>query len=383
METFSEIERIITEIPDKTPTVIYFGVGSHFCGYNFISDRHYDVKAVKSEYWNNNLNQQYPIFLSRIREQNRNIKIVVILIDPEFREVPYMINDANSYLNGTFERVSDNNYYSRRYDVDVYYYREYITWDSTTYREGYNITEFMCKYIDIVSRKNTVLTYHEYVGRDVYDFRKILRNKCFTYDDRKICIDITNGRNLACYIDLSELENIPIIRVDGYNKISYINPDEITLEEQKYYIKRMREIEDVNRDEYIVGRQIEGIMKTRMREIKDYVIPFYRIMSMEEINEDMGKYYLRKINEMLMKEENELVYNLNYFTDMYIKTKSEEDKKDLMDNIMTMMKLIIKKYNYVYGFTIEKNIDDMIEEMKRVDKYKMSEIFMNFYKKYF
>jgi len=383
MESFSEIERVINEIPDKYPTVIYFGIGSHFCGYNFESSDKYDVRAVKSENWNHNLNQQYPVFLNRIKEMNRKIKIVIFLIDPAFKDVsyPYMINDENSYLKNTFVRVSANNFYSERYDVDVYYYSDFITWDSTTYREGYNITDFMCKYIDIISNKNAILTYHEFVGRDVYDFRKILRNKCFNYDDRKICVDITNGRNLSCFIDLSEPENIPIIKLDIYNKLIYINPEEITSEEKRIYMIKGKEENNIFSDEHIIYKQLESIMKTRLREIKEYVLPLYRLINME-LNVDMIKYYLKKVNEFMFKESSEMMYNINYYVDIYIKFQKEEDKKDLEDNIITMLRFIILKYNFICSFTTEKNINDMIEEMKVSDKYKMTDLYYNFFKKY-
>jgi hypothetical protein len=383
METLSEIERIIDEIPDKYPTIIYMGVGTHFCGYNFRSCERYSIEAKKSEEWDYNLNQQYPVFIDRIKQMNRNIKIKIILIDPAFKEVrePYIIRDENSYLKGTFRRISENNYYSERYDVDVYYYSEYITWDSTTYREGYNITDYMCKYIDMITKKNAILTYHEYVGRDVYEFRKILRNKCYNYDDNKICIDITNGRNLACYIDLSEVENIPIIKLDKYNKLRYINPDEITIEEKKYYVNKGKDENDKNSDEYIMYKQIESIIKCRLKEIKDYVVPLKRLVKME-INEEMIRYYLRKVNELMLKESSEMMYNINYYIDIYIKFKKEEDREALEENIMMLIKTIITKYNYIWTITTEKNINEMMEEMKKADKYKMTEIYNNFYKKY-
>ena len=64
------------------------------------------------------------------------------------------------------------------------------------------------------------------------------------------------------------------------------------------------------------------------------------------------------------------------------KAKLKQDKKELKDNIITMIRFIILKYNFICSFTTEKNINDMIEEMKVSDKYKMTDLYYNFFKKY-
>ena len=187
MEMMEEIEGVISGIDDKKPMIVYIGVGSNFTGYSGNMER--------VEEWEEELDQQYPIFISEMKRRNKEVGVKIILIDPGMEEVPYIIRNRRTYLYNTFERVGENRYYSTEYDVEVYIYREMITWDNSisVYREGYDMTERLSKMVEMMERKNGVLIYHEYVGRNVIELRRIIKMKIGRYDEGKVCIDITMG----------------------------------------------------------------------------------------------------------------------------------------------------------------------------------------------
>jgi hypothetical protein len=212
--------RTLFENTDKTrPCIIYMGVGAH-CN---------DFKG-----WNYSTNQQLPAFLHDWKLNNPTIPVKIILFDQATTGDPYIIANKDSFFADSFIRDKRyNNVYNSEFDIQVYSFDMNVNWinDNFNMEGNYDITELICSIVKSVSESNHLFFFHEFTGRNPeileYGIQKLIN-----YDERRVCIDISRGRNLSCCVDFSEPENYPLIKLDG-QYISWINPKLISLKKQR------------------------------------------------------------------------------------------------------------------------------------------------------
>lgn len=235
----SNINNFLTTNPK---TILYFGIGSY----------HY---KTNSETWNYENNQQFPPFLHDFKLKDDETKILIILIDPQFEKdpEPHIVQSTNTFLvnswinqeqNDDLEKKNNSklNIYNSSLGIKVITIGECVNWysdDLNDFNDYENfITELCIKISDKKSNLNTILFYHEFIGTNVILFENKIKKKMsmyetITFDESKICIDITRGAHMSCYFNLSNPEFYPIILIDYKNNIiKYANPQLLSNEEK-------------------------------------------------------------------------------------------------------------------------------------------------------
>ena len=222
-----ELIKILFENTKKTyPCIIYMGIGTHCNDYAG---------------WNQSTNQQFPAFLHDWKINNPNILIKIILFDQATKSDPYIITDSSSFFADSFvknERYS--NVYKSDFGIEVYSFPINVNWFNNEFNINgyYDITKLLVSIISSVSESesNNLFFFHEFSGRNPeileYEIKKII-----DFDENKICIDISRGRDLSCCVNFSEPENYPLIDLK-LQSISWINPKFIELSKQQELIKK-------------------------------------------------------------------------------------------------------------------------------------------------
>jgi hypothetical protein len=218
---------LFSNIDEKMPCVIYMGIGTH-CN----DPLRWDVPQ------NRCLNQQFPCFLHDWKISNLDVPIKIILFDAETKSKPYIVTDRSSFCNGSF--VQDDkfsNVYNSEFGIQVYSFPTNVKWKNDRYNlnGSYDITELLLKIVQKVSACNYLFFFHEFTGRNPQDL-EIEIKKMFDYDDQKICIDISRGRDLSCCVNFYEPENYPLIEKDEINLIKWLNPKNISFDKKRLLI---------------------------------------------------------------------------------------------------------------------------------------------------
>jgi hypothetical protein len=213
---------------DKTqPCIIYMGVGTH-CN---------DFKG-----WNCSNNQQLPAFLHDWKLNNPTIPVKIILFDQATTGIPYIIANKSSFFADSFVRdMRYNNVYNSEYGLQVYSFAMNVDWinNKLDTKDNYDITELIISIVESVSKSNHLFFFHDFTGRNptILEYGiKLLTD----FDESRVCIDISRGRDLSYSIDFSEPENYPLIKLDG-QYISWINPKWISLKKQQQLIEKFED----------------------------------------------------------------------------------------------------------------------------------------------
>lgn len=213
------------EDTDKTkPCIIYMGVGTH---------------CNDQDTWNYNTNQQLPAFLHDWKINNPTIPVKIILFDQATITDPYIITDTSLFFTDSF--VKDTRYcnvYKSEFGIQVYSFALNVNWfnDNFNLKENYDITELIISIIKSVSESNHLFFFHEFTGRNP-EFLEYEIKKLIDFNEHKVCIDISRGKDLSCCVDFSEPENYPLIKLNQ-ESISWINAKFISLEKQEELIKK-------------------------------------------------------------------------------------------------------------------------------------------------
>lgn len=264
--------KTLFEDRDKThPCIIYMGVGTHYNNFKG---------------WNYSNNQQFPAFLHDWKLNNSTIPVKIILFDQATTGIPYIITNKDSFFADSFvEDKRYSNVYNSEFGIQVYSFALNVNWiNNDLNMEGnYDITELICSIVKYVSESNHLFFFHEFTGRNPemleYEIQKMI-----DYDESRVCIDISRGRDLSCCVDFSEPENYPLIKLED-KYISWVNPKSISLKKQRqltekfadksitklecpYYNSDMfdyyffRHIVNNNRCIYNICKQIIYVMRT-------------------------------------------------------------------------------------------------------------------------
>lgn len=215
---------LLFEDIDKTnPCIIYMGVGTH----------------CNVPLWNYELNQQMPIFLHDWKINNSDIPIKIILFDGFTKDDPYIVNDTNAYYSESFFKDPKySNVYKSEFGIQVYNFPLNVKWINDKYNMAgeYDITELVANIVKRVSDSNHIFFFHEFTGRNPENLEYVIKQMT-NYDENKVCIDISRGRDLSCCVNFSEPENYPLISQRG-KLISWLNPKLIPFEKRKLLIDK-------------------------------------------------------------------------------------------------------------------------------------------------
>jgi hypothetical protein len=168
-----------------------------------------------------------------------DIPIKIILFDQAEKSDPYIITDPSSFFAGSFltnERYS--NVYKSEFGIEVYSFPMNVNWFNDSFnKEGYyDITGLIIDIVKNVSDTNYLFFFHEFTGRNPENLEHEIK-KLIIFDENKVCIDITRGRDLSCCVNFSEPENYPLIDLNNKN-ISWINTKFIKLDKRQELIDK-------------------------------------------------------------------------------------------------------------------------------------------------
>ncbi len=402
---------IIKFINSLNSSVIYFGVGTHF----------YDEANISE--WEDNNNQQFPLFLNDFKSKYFDIPILIILIDPSFKKEPYLVSKCKNFLHGSWNISNKySNLFLSELGVSVVRISKHICWGFEK-ENCYNIENLLIKLSIYISQPqiNSLLFYHEFIGTNTIKLEKIILQKSFEQINlNKVCIDITRGSDTSCYFNLSNPNFYPVIVFDD-NKLKYKNPNLIDLFEKKNILSKYilftkgfysesnisynTGISKFNKnilfdkpDEMILCFQIINQDNLNICFLIDFIIPLIRqFYSNGEHNQYIIKNGIKNLNYFIghidlfeyknfNKNYVELLENLNLIEILNNNRTNLEENPELKNKCLYNLYLILKNIvNFIfikYDFKInEFIINNFIDKLKDTDdKYNIMFIFNDFIK---
>ena len=218
------IALLFSDIDKTKPCIVYMGVGTH---------------CNVSPLWNHELNQQMPIFLHDWKINNSDIPVKIILFDGLANSDPYIVTDTNAYYSDSFIKSPKySNVYTSDFGLQVYSFALNVKWVNDKFNMGgsYDVTNLVGNIIKKVSDSNFLFFFHEFTGRNP-EMLEYQMKQMIDYDETKICIDISRGRDLSCCVNFLEPENYPLI-VQNEKIISWLNPKLVSFEKRQLLINK-------------------------------------------------------------------------------------------------------------------------------------------------
>lgn len=304
-----DIPRLLSTSLSRSPTIIYFGVGSEF--YPRLEDRintnHQEVTP-----WSPSKNQQFPLFLQNFKCKNSGVKLLIILIDPLISERPFIVQETFSWYSGSFENVSGftNLFDSTEFGISVCTIKNYVDFDKIN-DNVYSVINMLTDCANLVLENNALMFYHDYSGIDPsIASRAVSKNFQHLPSDlykSKICIDISNGQEGDCSPSLDMPRLYPIILID--HELIYKNPKNMTTEEKRRIFNKFREN---NKNEILtdVDDQSDTSNSSNISNTSNTSnISKYKINLFDEIDIDLLLYIqLKSLNELEIKSVNNSVF---------------------------------------------------------------------------
>lgn len=182
--------------------------------------------------WSIEDDQQYPIFVRRVKEERPDLNINLILIDPDFTSVNPPLCTKSPHMK--MDKIYTNVYHTID-NINVYVFGEsiqyipqfvYFTSDS-----GRDITSFLMRMNVLCNRNDAVLIVHDFSGLEIDVLALYFDN---FVNKKHIMYDVSCRSGVACMIDF---DNIYCqIRAQG-NNIEIMNPFAIEYDDiiNKYY----------------------------------------------------------------------------------------------------------------------------------------------------
>ena len=365
---------LFSDIETDSPCIIYMGIGTHYMN-------HID--------WEYKLNQQLPAFLHDFKINYPSIPIKIILFDKE-TTIPYIITDKKLFFSESFTQDDIfNNVYKSDFGIQVYTFLLFVNWINNDYdMDGtYDITSLLLHIIKKVNESNYLFFFHEYTGRNPqvleYEIKKIIN-----YNDSKICIDISRGRDLSCCVNFLEPENYPLIEFKD-KMLTWINPKNIPYEQNlEFYTKFIdKEIKiscPYNSEfmfEFFLFKQLMNKNKLIYTFLKNLVYLFRNLYNRESEFTFYEEKTIKKLSLLTFKVYNfqefyiEILENVakikdsNQETHFYFKIKILENLKNILKIIFKSLKTTIKNDDFETLFLMFDTLED---------KYKLINIFNDF-----
>lgn len=422
------------------PSIIYFSIGS-YC----YSIKYNEKLKTNKKHWSKGENQQFPPFLFDFKLKNLDIPILIILIDPTFNdESPYVVSSSDNFLEKSWSTSHKfSNLYLSSFGLNVIKISDKILWGdmyNNSSQINFDFENLIVEICELISKptNNTLMFYHEFTGSNVILLEHLIKKKASEFDFNKICIDITRGSNMSCYFNLLNPEFYPVIILDEFNKIKYINPDMLTNENKTNIIKQYKKITDDFKDfkdfnnilqvcdflfqtqhQIILCLQIINSDKIILNYILNGILPiiryFYVCNEKKIINLKMwgihhlislqnnirAKYSVEYLDNRFMSSclntlnnvfdniklissinQNELSDNLNELPN---NPDHDENinflKNEIISNLFIVMKEVLTDIVIKYEINILE-VEKLINELKEIkDKYHMIDIYKKFISK--
>jgi hypothetical protein len=321
------------------PCIIYVGVGT-FAG--LITDTNNGRILENQNY------HQFPPTLQDIYKKNKDMHLIIVLIDPLQEDPIYMATDnnliKNLFDNNPWHCIQDKNlelYINDR--ISVYTFRKNVYTQASNYHntEGLSdITEDLRELNTFSIQNDITFIYHDFTGRDTYKDLNVYFKDLNTEHCDQIIYGIGNGFFTGCYFDMSdkkshlatiiEYKKKKVIKVfnlkhiiNQYN-LKYQNINNFPID---MYFSLVLEKYGFEQSEQIYG-QIEKMLEDFKYNFKNYSI--YLLRKVKEFNE--------RLSEGIPEQEDDNFCNsYYYFNNMpkYVKTIIEELYKTKDINIFT------------------------------------------------
>jgi hypothetical protein len=176
--------------------------------------------------------QQYPPFLQYAKKQYPDVKINIILIDRELKDLPYCICKSN-IENGISNTVDDGWYIVNPFDnifinpeqnIQVIAFKEYVSYldNQNNQNTDYNIYDSFRMFHKYCINNGKLMFVHDFSGNPVHILARQFDNDLVQHKN-KILYDINMRTYGGCYVDLSHSKNHPII-INKDNVLQIFNP---------------------------------------------------------------------------------------------------------------------------------------------------------------
>ena len=401
-------EFVINFINSNSSSIIYFGIGTNYTGFNAKSFET-DTKPIP-QLWDYKTNQQFPPFLHDAKLKYFDKPILIVLVDPDFDSnlPPHIITQPNNFLENSWTCSSEySNLYISSFNVSVIWIKKYIFSDDdvafSTNPDYFSIKQTMIELCKFVSKPeiDSLLFYHEFTGTNTILFEDMIKkqfNSKYIYselfDSGKICIDITRGADLSCYFDLANPENYPVITIDN-NKLKYLNPFIIEQEHAKRIIKNFTgnsSMENILNDvsqidllnssnDFILYYQLKKCDAIMLWLVENGLISMIRqFYTMNEkklfgIRMWSVKYFdtieLKLYSESISTKFSELVSNLQLIDAINENSNDYEDYEDIFNGVKNIILVCLYEIlSLILSNVLAKYNVDMIEINEFVDNLK-------------
>ena len=179
-----------------SPVLIYMGVGT-FAG--LIKHDENNKIILEAENYH-----QYPPFIRHLKETIDDLKVFIILIDPNQENPPYMTRDEN--LNENFTPLDQDKFISEDERLTVYVFRKCVTADAyPRIYDGENVIN-ITKDLEYLHRLCIENVYsflcHDYSGRQIKYLAESFDSSLGIYLDR-IIYGFNYREDTGCYFDLT------------------------------------------------------------------------------------------------------------------------------------------------------------------------------------
>ncbi len=310
------------------PCIIYVGVGT-FAG--LMTDTNNGRILEDQNY------HQFPPTLQDLYKKNRDLHLIIVLIDPMQENPIYMATDnnllKNLFNNNPWYCIEDKNfelYINER--ISVYTFRKTVVTKASSYHNSEGLTDITedLRELNIFSIRNDItFVYHDFTGRDTYKDLEIYFNDLIENYSDQIIYGLGNGFFTGCYFDLLDkkshfatvIENkkrkvIKVFNLKFIIKQYYLKYKNMNNYPMDVYFASILEQYGFDQSEQIYG-QIEKMLEEFKYNFKNYSI--YLLRKIKEFNERLSQ----GIPE---KEDDDFCGNYYYFNNIpkHIKTMIEE-----------------------------------------------------------
>jgi hypothetical protein len=217
------------------------------------------IGCARHNQWTDTDDQQFPIFIKNFKKYNDDLRINLILIDPDMDDDEHMTKNKSikhiGYYTNDDLTICYKNIIKCENNIYIYYFNQYVSYIPDIIDSKYNdITNILQTLNDKCIRDDGVLIVHDFSGMDIYLLDKYFFKYTEIYSD-KILYNITNNiSESGCYVDLSDPvnhvifeENNETITIDNSSKM-HIKLINFILNDPKYDIVKRTKIQNRKKD---------------------------------------------------------------------------------------------------------------------------------------
>ncbi len=236
--SLEEIPNLLLDKISRSPTIVYFGVGSEFNpGSEFNLESESNLSEVNNTSnqqnvtpWTPAKNQQFPLFLQNFKFKNPDVELLIVLIDPVISKIPFVVQETSSWYSGTFVKKSgvSNLFESDEFKITVCTIKKHVGFGKENVNE-YSVFNMLTDCANLVIENDGLMFYHDFSGNNPSIASKAV-SKYFQHLPKelynsKICIDFSHGHEGDCFPSLDQPYLYPIISKEEY--LIYTNPQNI------------------------------------------------------------------------------------------------------------------------------------------------------------